>query len=113
MKQNGRFIFYHRTSPTIAREIVESGFRNRSGYFMGNRTWTGVWLSSVPVDSQLDAQDEALLMVKLKVDEKELSRWEWTAEGRSHREWLIPAALINKCATVEMVDQMDTSTVAA
>jgi hypothetical protein len=113
MKQNGRFIFYHRTSANNVSAIVNGGFRNSSGYFLGNRIWTGVWLSSVPVDSQEAAQDEALLMVKLELDQDELSRWEWVSEGRSHREWLMPAAIINRCATVELVDQLEASTVAA
>lgn len=113
MRHNGRFIFYHRTNATNAREIVESGFRNTSGYFMGNRTWTGVWLSSAPFDSKNNGEDDALLMVKLHIDERDLARWEWTAEGRSYREWLIPANLVNRCATVQMVEQMDSSFVAA
>jgi hypothetical protein len=113
MKQNGRFIFYHRTNSDNAREIIDSGFRNSSGYFLSNRIWTGVWLSSIPIDSEAGVEDDALLMVKLEMDEPQLSRWEWTAEGRSFREWLLPAAMINRCATIEVVDQMNASTVAA
>ena len=113
MEQNGRFIFYHRTTAEKARSIIESGFRNSSGYFLSNRTWTGVWLSSIPVDSERGADGDALLMVKLEIDEQELARWEWAAEGRTYREWLIPANIINRCATFELVDQMDFSTVAA
>ncbi len=113
MKRNGRFIFYHRTNADNGRAIVDSGFKNSSGYFMNNRIWTGVWLSSIPVDSDPLLAGETLLMVKLDMDEGELSRWEWTSERRSHREWLIPATIVNRCATVEMVDQLDASTVAA
>ncbi|HEY6119736.1 MAG TPA: hypothetical protein VIV66_07245 [Pyrinomonadaceae bacterium] len=113
MKKKGRFIFYHRTSAENARAIVDSGFTNSSGYFLSNRIWTGVWLSSIPVDSKSAAQEEALLLVKLELGERELSRWEWFGEGRSYREWLVPAGIINRCAKVEMVDQLDASTVAA
>jgi len=113
MKHNERFIFYHRTNADNGRAIVDSGFKNSSGYFMNNRIWTGVRLSSIPVDSDPLLTGDALLMVKLDMDEGELSRWEWTAEGRSHREWLMPATLVNRCATVEMADQLDASTVAA
>ena len=111
MKQNGRFIFYHRTNADNARGIIDSGFKNSSGYFMNNRIWTGVWLSSIPVESEASA--DALLMVKLEIDGRELSRWEWSGEGRSYREWLLPANIINRCATVEMVNQLDFSAVAA
>src|SRR6266849_687765 len=117
MNHNGRFMFYHRTNAVDAREIIDSGFTNTSGYFLNNRIWTGVWLSSIPIDVEPDAEADSLLMVKLKIDERELSRWEWVAEGRSYREWLVPAAIVNRCAAVEMVDQMvdqlDFSTVAA
>jgi hypothetical protein len=113
MKHKGKSIFYHRTNTENARAIVDSGFRNSSGYFLSNRIWTGVRLSSMPVDSEPGVEGDALLMVKLEIGAPELSRWEWTAEGQSHREWLMPAAIINKCATVQMVDQLDVSPVAA
>lgn len=113
MRQNGRFIFYHRTNADNARTIVNSGFRNSSGYFLSNRIWTGVWLSSRPVDSDAAARNEALLMVRLELEERELLRWEWACEGRTNREWLMPAAIVNRCATVELIGQLDASTVAA
>ncbi len=43
-------------------------------------------------------------MVELEIDRRELARWEWAAEGRTYREWLIPANILNKCATVELVE---------
>jgi len=113
MKHSGKIILYHRTNADNARAIIDSGFKNSSGYFMNNRIWTGVWLSSIPVESEPSAEEDALLMVKLEIDGRELSRWEWSAEGRSYREWLLPANIINRCATVEMVNQLDFSAVAA
>ena len=113
MKQNARLIFYHRTTAENARSIIESGFSNSLGYFLSNRTWTGVWLSSRPLDSGDYGEDDALLMVRLDIPEEQLARWEWTAEGRSYREWLIPAQLINGVMTVVLVDQLDLLPVAA
>lgn len=113
MKNSQRFIFYHRTNADNARAIIDGGFKNSSGYFLNNRIWTGVWLSSVPIDSEAGEGKDALLMVKLGLDERELSRWEWTAEGKSYREWLLPAAIVNRSATVETVNQLELSTVAA
>jgi hypothetical protein len=112
MRQKGKFIFYHRTNADNARAIVNSGFKNSSGYFLSNRLWTGVWLSSIPLYGN-SSRDDALLMVKLELDQRELARWEWTAEGGPHREWLMPAGLLNRCATVEVLDQLDLSPVAA
>lgn len=118
MKHNARFMFYHRTNAVNAHEIIDRGFSNTSGYYLNTRVWTGVWLSSIPIDGQAEAEGDSLLMVKLKIDERELSRWEWTGEGRSYREWLVPAAIVNRCAVVEMVnhemvDQLAVSPVAA
>ena len=107
MKQNGRFIFYYRTNVNNAHAIIASGFRNSIGHFLNNRIWTGAWLSSIPVDGEHSAEGDALLMVKLEIDEHELARWEWAAEGRTYREWLIPANIINRCATFELVDQRE------
>ena len=99
MKQNGRFIFYHRTNAHNAHAIIESGFRNSTGHFLNNRIWTGAWLSSIPVDSEQGAADDALLLVKLDIDDRELARWEWAAEGRTYTE--IAAALGIRPSTVE------------
>ena len=105
MDQNRTSIFFHRTTPEDARSVIESGFKNGSGYFLSNRIWTGVWLSSVPIGSDHGAEGDALLMVELEIDDGELARWEWVAEGRTYREWLIPANILNKCATVELVER--------
>ena len=110
--KNRKSIFYHRTSNEEARFILESGFKNSSGYYLGNRTWTGVWLSAIPGEERPQT-DDRLLKVKLELTDRELSRWEWMSEGRGHREWLLPAGVINKLATVEVVDQFDSSSVAA
>lgn len=112
MNRNGNYILYHRTTGEGARAIMERGFRNDSGYFMGQRTWTGVWLSACAPDAKSNA-DETILRVSVSMGERELSRWEWTGEGRSCREWLIPAGLLNKKMTVEHVERRELSEVAA
>ena len=113
MKQNVGLILYHRTTAENARAIMESGFKNSSGYFLSNRTWSGVWLSARPLDTRDDGEDDNLLMIRLDIPEQQLARWEWMAEGQSYREWLIPAGLINGFMTVTLVDQLDLLSVAA
>ena len=97
-----RVILYYRTSLENAREIMEGGFRDSAGYFLNNRIWTGVWLSSVPIDAKTGNQAEAVLRVKIEMDDRKLASWEWTSEGQNYRAWLIPANVINRCATVEL-----------
>ena len=113
MTQFGSFSFYHRTSAENARAIEESGFQNSIGYLFGNRAWTGVWLTSMPLDRREGAEGDTLLKVKLDVPERELERWEWTGEKRCFREWLIPAAIINRRMTAEVVSQRAASELAA
>ncbi len=111
MKENAGLILYHRTTAENARAIIESGFKNSVGYFLNNRIWSGVWLSARPLDS--DGEDDNLLIIRLDIPEQQLARWEWTAEGQSYREWLMPAELINGVMTVALVDQLDLLSVAA
>ena len=85
-----------------AHEILERGFQDSTGYFLGVCAWRGVWLSAIPVSSARGRND-ALLRVTLNLSEDELARWEWTGEKQSARTWLIPAALINARMTAELV----------
>lgn len=112
MNQNGNYILYHRTTDEVARSIIEHGFRNDSGYFMGQRTWTGVWLTARVPDAKSGA-GETILRVSVSMPERELSRWEWTGEGRGCREWLIPAGLLNRKMRVELLERRELTEVAA
>ena len=108
MKQNKKLILYHRTSAENAHAIMENGFMNSAEYFLTNRTSTGVWLSSRPPETTDRFQGDSLLVIHLDMTEQELTRWEFTGEG-SHREWLIPANIVNRRGTVELVEQLEFS----
>lgn len=110
MKQNERVIFYHRTSTENAHSIVKNGFKDSSGHFLSNRTWTGVWLSCRPPETADSLHGHSVLVVHLEMSEHESARWEFTGEGRPYREWLIPAKILNRRATVGLVEQLDIST---
>lgn len=110
MKQNERLIFYHLTSAENARAIVNNGFRDSIGHFLTNRTWTGVWLSCRPPETADSLPGHSLLVVHLEMSEPESARWEFTGEGRPYREWLIPAKILNRRATVGLVEPLDLST---
>lgn len=102
MKQFRGLSFYHRTSAENARAILERGFHDSTGYLLGNRAWTGVWLSETSSGCKATAGSEVLLRITLDLSEHELARWEWTGERGSSREWLIPSALINPRMFVEV-----------
>jgi len=46
--------------------------------------------------------------IALTKDEHEIAQFEWIEGGRSYREWLIPASLINDCGTttIEEIDEV-------
>lgn len=94
-----RLVLYHHTTLETAHDIHASGFKDSVGYFLNNRIWTGVWLSDMPPEHPTPG--DALLKVKVDLDDDQLARWEWAREGGSCREWLIPAKILNQCATVE------------
>jgi hypothetical protein len=102
MSPHTSVVLYHRTSIDNARAILTDGFRDSAGFFLNTRTWTGVWFCSSPASSE---QGEVVLTVKLDIDDEELARWEWTGEGRDYREWLIPANIANRRATIELTEQ--------
>ena len=84
---------YHRTRADIAKSIVATGFQDGHGYFMTNIHHGGVWFSDRPLDSNEGAFGDTLICVR--VDEREIERFEWIEEGKPYREWLIPARIVN------------------
>jgi hypothetical protein len=88
-------IYYHRTTPDAARAILANGFRDGSGTYMTDREWTGVWISDRPLDGNEGAVGDILLAVWVP-DDVSLDEWEWVEDGKTYREWLIPAATLNR-----------------
>ena len=62
---------------------------------------------STPLDANEGADGDTLLLVELDLIEQELAQFEWVEEGKDYREWLIPAALINAKAKVQIVEETD------
>jgi hypothetical protein len=77
---------------------MNDGFRDASGDYGTSEesgkpmSWIGVWLSDVPLDSNVGLDGDTLLEVIVDdVAESILDDFEWVEEGRSYREWLVPA----------------------
>jgi hypothetical protein len=86
---------YRRTYSALVPTILENGFRDSTGTYSTTREWTGVWFSDSPIDANEGAEGNTVLEVLLNATEESLADWEWIEEGKSYREWLIPAAVIN------------------
>lgn len=66
-----------------------------------------MWLSDTAPEDV--GPGDALLEVKVDLDSDQLARWEWGREGGQCREWLIPANILNRCATVEKSPRLTNS----
>lgn len=88
---------YHRTTSEAADQILAEGFRdNTDNYGVEGHSFTGVWVSDVPLDRNEGAWGDVLLQITLDVSESELADYEWVEEwpeiegGKRYREWLVP-----------------------
>ena len=95
---------WHRTSDDNAAAILKTGFRDGTGTYMTDFTFTGVWLSDMPLDENEGASGNTLLCVTLDCTEADIHDWEWIEEGKGYREWLIPADFVNARSTIKTID---------
>jgi hypothetical protein len=87
-------ILYHVTSSESATAIKRDGFRDTGG--MTESEHRGLWLSDRPPDANEGAGADTVIAVDLPLSMAALDQYEWKEEGKGYREWLIPAAVINK-----------------
>ena len=83
---------FHRTP--AAETILRVGFRDAAGYYLTDRLHEGVWLATVPLDANYGAQGTDLLEVD--IPEEDVAPHEWIEEGHPYREFLVPAAIVNR-----------------
>jgi len=105
-----RIILWHRTTAAAAPRILSSGFRDATGSFLTTGRHRGVWLSNVPLSSNEGTVDGALLRVVIAVRATRLVDYEWIEDEKTYREFLVPAALVNRRATVELMPLDDEPT---
>jgi len=90
--------FYHATTMEAAASILREGFRDGIGHYLTDTEWTGVWLSDRPLDENEGAHGHTLL--KVRIDATLVEPYEWKEEHKTHREFLVPAAVLNAHAHV-------------
>lgn len=88
---------YHVTSRENAAKILAEGFRDGED---AQPLFTGVWLSATPLDGSEGAFGDSVLIVQFRVPLRCLSKFEVIEDGKTYREWVMPAAFIVKHATV-------------
>jgi hypothetical protein len=98
-------LMYHRTTAKNAKRILKEGFNDSIGSYGTDHEFSGVWLSLEPLDINEGAGGDTLLYVVLDCSEDELANFEWVESGKTYREWLIPAAIINLHGRVRKVTE--------
>jgi hypothetical protein len=88
-------IVFHRTTEVAARAILAEGFRDASGSYGLPIVLEGVFVSDRPVDCNEGAKGDALLSIELAASENELVDFEIVEDGKTWREWIVPARLLN------------------
>ena len=96
---------YHRTTTEAAAEILRYGFKDTDGDYLTANTYSGVWLSDIPLGETEGARGEVLFEVWLSLNEQEMAQFEWVEDGKPYREWLVPAALINAEGQISVVPE--------
>ncbi len=98
---------FHATSGEAATQIGRDGFEDRTGYYLTDTTWTGVWVSDVPLDeNDFDIKPSPTdAYFAIDADEARIAEFEWIEEGKTYREWLIPAVLLNTFPRTRLTDQ--------
>jgi len=86
---------YHRTRDTAAAAILKRGFRDGTGSYLTARTWRGVWLSDRP-DAVVADGTPGDAVLSLAIPVAAIRQYEWIEDGKGHREFLVPAAVVNQ-----------------
>jgi hypothetical protein len=86
---------YHRTY--AAEAIIRDGFHDGAGSGLRPDVVPGVFVSDQPLDERDGALGNVVLVIS-GVPESEISRFEWLCpdDMRSFREFVIPAAVLNR-----------------
>lgn len=98
---------FHRTTKENARLIIQAGFRDSRGRYMTGREHSGVWVSDDSSLSNEPLDESTSTLLSLEIDERRIAEFEWLEEGKTYREWLVPAAVLNSASTKLSVEISD------
>lgn len=101
-------LLYHRTH--TADDILRDGFRDAEDTYMTDVLLRGVWLSAWPLDIQEGARGHQVLEVELP-DARAIPH-ELTEEGKTYREFLVPADVLNRHGRTRLLSEADVDAIA-
>jgi hypothetical protein len=88
-----------------SQSILENGFRDGEGLYMTTIMHKGVWVSDRPLDIGQGAKGRDLLC--LDIPDDVLEPYEWIEEGKTYREFLLPAEIVNSHGPPDLCDEDD------
>ena len=56
---------FHIASNKNAEAILKEGFRNRTGYYLTDRLWEGVWISDKPFNDEHLSDTDTLFAIEI------------------------------------------------
>ena len=89
-------IVFHRTHRDAAIAILREGFKDATGSYFTDHTFSGVWVSNVPLDENEGAKGDMLFSISIPA--KAIRKYEWIEEVKPYREFLVPASVLNSQA---------------
>lgn len=93
---------FHNTFAADA--ILRDGFRDGRGW-IEDLELVGVWLSDRPLEEQDGAKGDTRLSVE--IPEAEIAEYEVFEDGKTYREWCVPAAIVNRSGHVRLASGDD------
>jgi hypothetical protein len=113
-KVDSRLKLYRRVTPEEAQRTLQIGFRDQRHNYGTDREWAGVWVSQEPLDANEGTAlaATALLEIELALPESAIADYEWVEDAKPHREWLVPAELLNAHAKVRLMSEAEETTLA-
>ena len=95
---------YHATTLKNAANILTDGFKDSTGTYMTTEEWSGVWVSNRPMDGG-DLPYNLEAWFEITIDEDLISGYEWGNDGSPHREWQVPATVINTQGKIRQISE--------
>ncbi len=101
------FILYHVASLAAAASILRGGFVDGEGSYGTETELRGVFLSNRALDANegVGASSDTVLAVTFaSMSLGELDEYELDEDGKTYREWCIPADVVRRRATVRKAE---------
>jgi len=96
---------YHMARAGNAPDIETRGFRGPPGRYLTDSLHNGVRVSDRPLLAESEIESEPTVCFEIAVPDKVLLSREWTEPRKGYREFLVPAAVLNRFRRRKLSDE--------